>query len=214
MADKIVMEEVLKHLEDGFWISKGDWKCNQVEVINQFNLLTAKPVVYLVNLSEKDFIRQKNKHLKAINTWVTEKCAGSIIPFSAEFEMKLSDCKDDESRLELIKELGAQKSMLDKIVKSGYSSLHLLHFYTCGEDEVRCWTLREGSKAPQAGGVIHTDFERGFICADVYKFSDLVALGGESQVKAGGKLLQKGKDYVVEENDVIHFKFNVTASKK
>eukprot|EP00921_Rhytidocystis_pertsovi_P018085 GHVQ01028484.1.p1 GENE.GHVQ01028484.1~~GHVQ01028484.1.p1 ORF type:complete len:106 (+),score=14.60 GHVQ01028484.1:128-445(+) len=104
--------------------------------------------------------------------------------------------------------------MLDKIIQTGYSSLQLIHFFTSGEDEVKCWTIRKFTKAPQAAGTIHTDFERGFICAEVYKYSDLVELGSESAVKAAGKYQQKGKEYVVEDGDVIFFKFNVTSSGK
>ncbi|KAL8446747.1 hypothetical protein Emed_004797 [Eimeria media] len=144
-------------------------------------------------------------------SWVVQ---GPIIPYSAVFESKLAELPDDAAREKYIKDSGASKSMLDKIIQTGYQALHLLHFFTCGEDEVKCWTIRAGTKAPQAAGVIHTDFERGFICAEVYKYADLVELGSENAVKAAGKYLQKGKDYVVEDGDIIFFKFNVTNSPK
>jgi len=209
-----VLQEILQHMQGGKWISEGDWKYAQVEIINLHTFLTAKPVVYLVNMSEKDFIRQKNKFLPKIKQYVDEHIPGPMIPFSAEFENKLAQMESEEAKLNYIKEVGAQKSMIDKIIKTGYSALKLIHYFTCGEDEVKCWTIREGTKAPQAAGIIHTDFERGFICAEVYKYTDLVEQGSEANVKAAGKYMTKGKDYVIEDNDIVFFKFNVTASGK
>ena len=104
--------------------------------------------------------------------------------------------------------------MIHKIVSVGYKTLRLIHYFTAGEDEVKCWTIREGTKAPGAAGVIHTDFERGFICAEVFKFEDLQRLGGEQEVKNEGLYLQKGKDYECEDGDIMFFKFNVTATAK
>ncbi|OEH80674.1 obg-like ATPase 1 [Cyclospora cayetanensis] len=209
-----VLQAVVKLLEDEKWVQQGNWKAAEVEVLNEYQFLTAKTVVYLVNMSEKDFIRQKNKWLAKIHNWVQENVQGPIIPYSAFFENKLAEQPDDEAREAYIKSSGASKSMLDKIIQTGYHALHLIHFFTCGEDEVKCWTIRAGTKAPQAAGVIHSDFERGFICAEVYKYNDLVELGSENAVKAAGKYLQKGKDYVVEDGDIIFFKFNVTNSGK
>eukprot|EP00920_Eleutheroschizon_duboscqi_P019081 GHVT01045234.1.p1 GENE.GHVT01045234.1~~GHVT01045234.1.p1 ORF type:complete len:396 (+),score=83.10 GHVT01045234.1:128-1315(+) len=211
--------DVLSHVlnwikEEKKWISHGVWKAAEVEVLNEFQFLTAKPMVYLVNLSAKDFIRQKNKFLAGIKQWVTANHPGTIIPYSAEFEMKLADLPTEVERLAYIKEAGAVQSQLSRIINTGYSSLHLLHFFTCGEDEVKCWTVREATKAPAAAGTIHTDFERGFICAEVYKFVDIKEKGSEAALKAAGKYLQKGKDYVVEDGDIIFFKFNVSGGGK
>lgn len=104
--------------------------------------------------------------------------------------------------------------MLDKIIKTGFSAIQLIYFFTAGADEVKCWQIRQGTKAPQAAGTIHTDFERGFICAEVMTYEDLHELGDEVAAKANGKMRQQGKEYVVQDGDVIHFRFNVTASKK
>lgn len=186
----------------------GNWKAAEVEILNEFQFLTAKNVVYLVNMSERDFVRQKNKWLPKIAQWVKENNPGPVIPYSAKFEMALAELPDDASKAQYLQEVGAQKSMMDKIITAGYTALHLIHFFTCGEDEVKCWTIRAGTKAPQAAGHIHTDFEKGFICAEVYKYEDLAEHGSEMNVKAAGKLLQKGKDYVVEDGDCIFFKFN------
>eukprot|EP00921_Rhytidocystis_pertsovi_P018084 GHVQ01028483.1.p1 GENE.GHVQ01028483.1~~GHVQ01028483.1.p1 ORF type:complete len:396 (+),score=59.02 GHVQ01028483.1:54-1241(+) len=201
-------------VDDKKWIVDGNWKSLDVEVLNEHQFLTAKNVVYLVNMSEKDYARQKNKWLAKIHAWVTENMPGQVIPYSAALEVKLHEMETEDERQKYLKELGASKSMLDKIIQTGYSSLQLIHFFTSGEDEVKCWTIRKFTKAPQAAGTIHTDFERGFICAEVYKYSDLVELGSESAVKAAGKYQQKGKEYVVEDGDVIFFKFNVTSSGK
>lgn len=103
---------------------------------------------------------------------------------------------------------------MQRIIRTGYKTLDLVYFFTAGEDEVRAWTIRKGDRAPQAAGVIHTDFERGFICAEIMKYDDFVRLGSESAVKADAKWFQKGKDYIVEDGDIIFFKFNVTAPQK
>jgi obg-like ATPase 1 len=128
----------------------------QVEVINGLQLLTAKPVIYLVNLSERDYIRKKNKWLPKIKAWIDENNPGDLlIPFSVSFEQRLEDMGEEEAREEE-KKVGAT-SALGKITTAGYASLNLIRFFTCGPDEVRAWTIREGTKAPQAAGVIHSE---------------------------------------------------------
>lgn len=208
-----VLTEVLKHLKEHKWVKDRTWKNSEVEVINEHNFLTAKPVVYLVNMSEHDFIRQKNKYLVKIHNWVQEHNKGTIIPYSAEVEQKILSMTEEE-KTEYFKQNNIKQSMLNRIIKTGYYDISLIHFFTCGPDEVKCWTIRKGTKAPQAAGVIHTDFEKGFICAEVYKYTDLVEFGSEAEVKARGKYLQKGKDYVVEDGDIIFFKFNVSGGGK
>ncbi|SPJ09655.1 GTP-binding protein, putative [Plasmodium sp. DRC-Itaito] len=208
-----VLTSVLNYLKEHKWIKDGTWKSNEIEVINEYNFLTAKPVVYLVNMSEADFIRQKNKYLAKIYNWVQEKNKGTIIPYSAEVEQKILSM-DEEEKKQYFQTNNIKQSMLNKIIKTGYYEINLIHFFTCGHDEVKCWTIRKGTKAPQAAGVIHTDFEKGFICAEVYKYTDLVEFKSEGEVKANGKYLQKGKDYVVEDGDIIFFKFNVSSGGK
>lgn len=165
---------------------------SQVEVINTLQLLTAKPVIYLVNLSERDYIRKKNKYLPQIKAWIDENNPGDLlIPFSVEFEQRLADMGEEEA-LEEEKKVGAT-SALGKITTAGYASLNLIRFFTCGPDEVRAWTIREGTKAPQAAGVIHSDIEKNFICAEVQTYEDLKEHGTEAAVKAAGKLRQQGR---------------------
>lgn len=182
--------EVLLKVEQLFKNNKnvrdGEWSAKDIDFLNQHSFLTAKPVVYLVNISEEDYIKKKNKYLPKIQKWIQEHGGGPMIPYSANFEKKvISEGTDPEIRKKVADELGAP-SCIPKIIKVGYTTLRLIHYFTAGEDEVKCWTIREGYKAPQAAGVIHTDFERGFICAEVMKFDDLERLGSEHQVKAEG----------------------------
>jgi obg-like ATPase 1 len=178
----------------------------QVEVINPLFLLSAKPVVYLVNLSEKDYIRKKNKHLPKIVQWIGEHASGDpIIPISICFEERLTRFETEAEVAEECKNVGAE-SALPKIIIQMRKALNLGSFFTTGPDEVRQWTIRNGTKAPQAAGVIHTDFEKTFIQVIVYNFKVLKELGDEAEVKAKGKVMTKGKDYVVEDGDILLIK--------
>lgn len=211
--DELEMCERFKEsLEKGTDIRFGEWSGREVEFLNTLQLLTAKPSVYLVNLSEKDYIRKKNKWLPKIAEWVKENGGESIIPFSAAFEKMLTEMPEDEVEA-YCKEAGAT-SQLPKIITTGFKAIQLIYFFTAGEDEVKCWQIRKGTKAPQAAGTIHTDFERGFICAEVMKYDELKELGSEHAVKAAGKCKQEGKNYTVGDGDVIFFRFNVTAKGK
>ena len=178
-----------------------EWSSKEIdEVINPLQLLTAKPIVYLVNISEQEFITKKNKWLGKIKAWIDENSQGDpLIPFSAEFEKK---------------DPPADQSSLPKMITAGYNTLQLINYFTAGEDEVKAWTIRRGTKAPQAAGVIHSDFERGFIMAEIMHYQDLNELKSEVAVRAAGKYLQKGKEYVVEDGDVIYFKHNASSIKK
>ncbi|XP_022785202.1 obg-like ATPase 1 [Stylophora pistillata] len=199
------------------WVSEekkhvrfGTWATNEIEVLNKHLLLTSKPVIYLVNLSEKDYIRKKNKWLAKIKEWVDSNDSGAvIIPLSGALEYKLVELGPEEGE-KYLKEVGTQ-SVLAKIITTGFKALQLQYFFTAGKDEVKAWTILKGTKAPQAAGKIHTDFEKGFIMAEVMKFDDFKELGSESAVKAAGKYKQEGKNYVVNDGDIIFFKFNAGA---
>lgn len=196
----------------------GSWDSKEIEELNKHMLITAKPMIYLLNMSEKDYIKKKSKWLVSLKDWVTIHDPGSVmIPFSGALEMKLLDMEGEDERQAYLKE-NKTTSALEKIILNGYQSLGLMYFFTAGEDEVKAWTIQKHTKAPQAAGKIHTDFEKGFIMADIMKFDDFKAEGSENGVKAAGKYKQKGRDYVVEDGDIIHFKFNagagLTAKKK
>jgi len=202
-----LLEEDKKH------IRFADWDGKEIEVLNQHLLLTSKPVVYLVNLSEKDFLRKKNKWLLKIKEWIDENDPGaSLIPFSGTFELSLMDLspEDKKAKLDELK----TTSGLEKIILQGYKALNLMYYFTGGPDEVKAWTIQKGTKAPQAAGKIHTDFEKGFVMAEVMKFDDFKEEGSEAACKAAGKYHQRGKTYVVEDGDIIFFKFNTGGLKK
>ncbi|KAK9151041.1 hypothetical protein Syun_009350 [Stephania yunnanensis] len=205
-------DKVKQWVEEGKDVRLGDWKAAYVEILNTLQLLTAKPVVYLVNMNEKDYQRKKNKFLPKIHAWVQEHGGEPIIPFSCCLERNLADMPEDEAAKYC--EENKVQSALPKIIKTGFSAINLIYFFTAGPDEVKCWQIRWQTKAPQAAGAIHSDFERGFICAEVMKFEDLKELGSETAVKAAGKYKQEGKGYVVQDGDIIFFKFNVAGGGK
>jgi obg-like ATPase 1 len=206
------MEKLLALLESGKDARFGDWNLKEVEFINPLNLLTAKPIIYLLNMSEADYVKQKNKWLPKIKEWVEARNPRDpIIPFSAELENKLFDMTPEESAAYCAEQ--KTRSMLARIIKMGYSRLRLISFFTVGKPEVRAWTIHAGMKAPQAAGTIHTDFEKKFICAEVMAYADLKEAGSEAAVKAAGKLLTKGKEYVMQDGDVVVFKHNAGGGK-
>ncbi|KAK4537970.1 hypothetical protein CDCA_CDCA15G3995 [Cyanidium caldarium] len=208
--------EVLHKVET--WLEEravrhGQWSNAEIEVLNRHLFLTAKPVVVLVNLSERDYLRKKNKWLLPIKQHIGDDV---LIPFSAALESRLVDIELDQGREAVDRYYeqlgpGAPPSALPKILRSGYQALQLINFFTVGPDEVRAWTVRRGMLAPQAGGTIHSDFERGFICAEVMRYEELREHGSEAALKANGKYRQQGKAYEVHDGDIILFKFHVTA---
>lgn len=202
--------ELLK--TDKRWIRHFDWAEKDFEHLNKHLFITSKPVVYLCNMSERDFERKKSKYLPKVKKWIDENDVGAtLIPFSAPYEQKLQDMASDEERAAYVKETGAPSSM-EKIIVTGYKALQLAYFFTAGADECKCWTIQVGTKAPQAAGRIHGDFEKGFIMAEVMKFADFKEHGSnEADVKAAGKYRQQGKTYTVEDGDIIFFKFNAGA---
>lgn len=179
----------------------------QKKIAQGFFLLTTKPVIYCANVSENDLEAPKNEYVKAVEE-IAKKENAEVVTICARIEEELSELppkdKDD-----LMHELGIDQSGLDKLITACYKLLGLMSFLTAGEDEVRAWTIPIGFKAPQAAGKIHTDFEKGFIKAEVVNYKDLLELGGFSQAKEKGKVRLEGKDYVVQDGDVMLFKFNV-----
>ncbi|XP_055909902.1 obg-like ATPase 1 isoform X2 [Eupeodes corollae] len=190
-----------------------DWNLHDIETLNKYMFLTTKPAIYLINLSDKDFIRKKNKWLAKIKEWVDKNDPGAIIiPFSGQFENNLAE--KDETERKIYEEETKCKSVLDKIIVTGYKALQLEYFFTAGPDEVKAWTIQKGTKAPQAAGRIHTDFEKGFIMAEVMHFKDFKEEGSEAMARAAGKYRQQGRNYVVVDGDIIFFKFNAGAGLK
>lgn len=216
-----LMERVTEMLENNIPLRSGTYNIEEVAKINELipQAITLKPMVLLVNLDAKSFKRKGNKWLVPINEWVTTHGGGTIIPFSVEWEQGLWNVRNNpEAKEAYLAESAGVKSVLPRIVKCGYKELNLQYFFTCGETEVRCWTIPGGATAPEAAGAIHSDFERGFIKAEVCAFDDFKELSNGQKsmanVKAAGKYRQEGKQYIVQDGDIIHFMFNVTAPKK
>ncbi|KAF8656823.1 hypothetical protein AX16_002371 [Volvariella volvacea WC 439] len=186
-------------------VRKAEWNNKEIDVVNGLQLLTAKPVTYLVNLSEKDYVRKKNKWLPKIKAWIDEHNPGDLlIPFSVALEERLVSMSPEEKEEEQ-KKISATTA-LPKITQAGYNSLDLIRYFTCGPDEVRAWTIRRGTKAPQAAGVIHSDFENKFVCGEIMSYDDLREHGSEAAVKAAGKLRQQGKPYEMVDGDIAYWK--------
>ncbi|KAH3766145.1 GTP-binding protein YchF protein [Pelomyxa schiedti] len=225
--DKQILMELddLKKFDEWVSVKKrpvrfGDWKAHEVETLNTLFLLTAKPVVYLINMGATDFLAKKNRWLLKIKQWIdgySDPYREPIIPFcGAIAAMELEENVDKaRAAATTLQDLKIQvPATLSKIVRTGYAALDLIHFFTCGADEVKCWTIRKGTKAPQAAGTIHTDFERGFICAEVMTYEDFKELGSEEAAKAAGKYRQQGKNYEVLDGDIIFFKANTASLDK
>eukprot|EP00906_Rhabdomonas_costata_P001861 RCo002966 len=209
-AEWEILEKIKAHLDEGKQIRcHCSWNAKEIEYLNGMQLLTAKSAIYLLNMSPEDYMRKKNKWLGKIKQWVDSHSGEPVIPISAALEQKLSEMPPDEAA-EFCK-ANSTASCMEKVILNGYKTLNLCHFFTAGSDEVKCWTIQVGTKAPQAAGRIHTDFEKGFICAEVMKFEDLKELGSELEVKAKGKYKQQGKEYTVVDGDIIYFKFNAGA---
>ncbi|KAG0691438.1 hypothetical protein C6P40_000055 [Pichia californica] len=191
-------------------INKKDWLNYQIDALNSHNLLTAKPSIILINVNENDFFNQSNEFLIDIENWVKEFSPdSSIILFSANYETKLSEIQNEnEINFE-------SKSALPKIIQEMRKALNLISFYTCGNIESRQWTIRKLTSCPKAAGVIHTDFEKTFINAELIKFNDIKDLNppfDEKSLKSKGKIQRVGKNYIVEDGDILHFK--AAAAKK
>lgn len=216
-----LLEKIEQLLESNIPLRSGTYSLEEVSKINElFPLcITLKPMVYLVNLDASSFKRKGNKWLPKINEWVNNHGGGQIIPFSVEWEQNLWKTRSDPAGREVfLSEVPGLKSTLPRIIKVGYNALSLQYFFTAGEDEVRCWTIPSGATAPEAAGAIHTDFERGFIKAEVCSFDDFKELSGGQKsmanVKAAGKYRQEGKNYIMQDGDIVYFLFNVTTAKK
>ena len=177
----------------------------QREALYELHLLTDKPVMYVANVAEDGF--GDNPFLQAVRHKAATENA-EVVPVCAGIEAEIAQL-DEADRQEFLAELGLAESGLDRVIRAGYALLDLLTFFTAGKREVRAWTVQEGSTAARAAGRIHTDFERGFIRAEVISYDDFVAFGGETGAREAGKMRLEGKGYLVREGDVMHFRFNV-----
>ena len=202
-----IAQSILTQLEAGVPARAMDLEEDAQYLIKNMYLLTAKPVLYVCNV-EEDSVHNGNVHTQAFKASL-EKENAEILLISAGIEADIVELDSIEDRLEFLNEMGLKEPGVNKVIQASYKLLKLITYFTAGVKEVRAWTIVDGYKAPQAAGVIHTDFEKGFIRAEVIKFNDYISLGSEQAVKEAGKMSVEGKEYVVLDGDVMHFRFNV-----
>lgn len=206
-----LMQRIKAHLEEGKMAgSFADFRDEEEEEwMNSYNLLTAKPVIFAANVSEDDLADDgvANEGVQEVRKFAKE--AGyEVFVVCAEIEQEIAELEEDEKAM-FLEDLGLKESGLEKLIKASYRLLGLISYLTAGEPEVRAWTIKKGTKAPQAAGKIHSDFERGFIRAEVVAYDDLIASGNMTAAKEKGLVRSEGKEYVVKDGDVVLFRFNV-----
>jgi len=199
------LEKLQAHIDEGKPARTFDTSSDFADVLRDLHLLTMKPVLYIANVDEDGF--ENNPHLDKVREIAASENA-EVVAICNKLEAEIVEL-DDEERAEFLADLGMEEPGLDRVIRAGYRLLGLQTYFTAGPKEARAWTVRSGSSAPQAAGVIHTDFEKGFIRAEVVSYDDYVEYGGENGAKEAGRWRLEGKDYVVQDGDVIHFRFNV-----
>ncbi|UCZ53239.1 redox-regulated ATPase YchF [Bacillus shivajii] len=203
-----VLDKLRKAFEDEKPARSVELTKEQEKLAKGLHLLTMKPVLYAANVSEEEILdADANPYVQKVREFAAEE-KSEVIVVCAKIESEIAELEGEEKQ-EFLDDLGIEESGLDQLIKAAYNLLGLETYFTAGKQEVRAWTIRQGTKAPQAAGVIHTDFERGFIRAEVVAYDDLVEAGSMSVAKDNGKVRLEGKDYVVKDGDVIHFRFNV-----
>jgi GTP-binding protein YchF len=205
IAQKALIEKLLPHLEEGLPARSFGMSDDEKQLAKVFGLITTKPTLYIANVDEDGF--EDNPHLDAVRA-IAEQEGATVVAVCNQIEAEIAELEHDE-KLEFLEEMGMAEPGLDRVIRAGYELLGLQTYFTAGVKEVRAWTIPIGATAPEAAGVIHTDFQRGFIKAEVMSYDDFISYQGEQGAKEAGKLRLEGKDYVVADGDVIHFKFNV-----
>lgn len=203
------LERLQAHLEEGKSARGFDFTEDELNWIHDMPLLSAKPVIYAANMSEEDFRNgvDKNEHYQEVKA-IAEAEHAAVLPICAKIEEDIADMEADDKAM-FLEDLGLEESGLNRIIREGYSLLGLISYLTAGKQEVRAWTITKGTKAPQAAGKIHTDFEKGFIRAEVVSYDDLMACGSMAAAKEKGLVRLEGKDYVMQDGDIVLFRFNV-----
>ena len=201
----------LKKIKEGLLqnipVRKIELSEEEIDAIKSFNLITLKPMIYVANVSEDDIVNGGNDYYKKVCEYAKDENS-EVVMICAKIESELAELNDDD-KAEFLKELGIQESGMDQLIRKTYSLLGLATFFTVGSDEVKAWTFRKGMKAPQCAGFIHTDFERGFIRAEVTSYEDLIKYGSEKDAKDNGKVRLEGKEYLMQDGDICYFRFNV-----
>lgn len=205
VKQKELLEKLIVHLSEGHPVRGMVLTDDEIKTANGFHLLTTKPTMYIANVAEDGF--ENNPHLDAVRELAASEGA-EVVAICNKLESEISELEDDE-RLEFLQEMGMEEPGLDRVIRAGYQLLGLQTYFTAGVKEVRAWTVKVGGTAPQAAGVIHTDFEKGFIRAETISYDDFIEYKGEQGAKAAGRARLEGKEYIVKDGDVIHFRFNV-----
>jgi len=205
LAKQALLQRIYDHLAEGHPVRSLDMSEDDHQIMKDYQLITDKPVLYVANVNEDGF--ENNPALDELTALAKEENA-EIVAVCAAIEAEIVELEDDEKG-EFLAEMGLDEPGLDRVIRAGYKLLGLQTYFTAGVKEVRAWTVKVGATAPQAAGVIHTDFERGFIRAEVVSYDDFVEYKGEHGAKEAGKLRSEGKDYIVQDGDIIHFRFNV-----
>jgi len=202
---KALLERLQPHLAEGLAARALNFDADELKVVKTFHLLTIKPTMYIANVDEDGF--EDNPHLEAVRQFAASEGA-QVVAICNKLESEIAEL-DDEEKEEFLADLGMEEAGLDRVIRAGYELLGLQTYFTAGVKEVRAWTIPVGATAPKAAGVIHTDFEKGFIRAEVISYDDFIAYKGEQGAKDAGKWRLEGKEYVVKDGDVVHFRFNV-----
>ncbi len=205
MAMKAILEKIQPHLNEAKPLRSFPLDKEEIVILKEINLLTLKPTMYIANVAENGF--ENNPHLDVVRKIAAEERA-VVVPICNKLEADIAELENDE-KAEFLAEMGMEEPGLNRVIRAGYGLLGLQTYFTAGVKEVRAWTVKVGATAPQAAGVIHTDFERGFIRAEVIAYDDFIAGKGEQGAKDAGKLRKEGKDYIMKDGDVVHFLFNV-----
>lgn len=200
-----LLEKIKVHLDEAKPVRAMDLYKEDIANLKQLHLLTLKPVMYIANVAEDGF--ENNPHLDAVRA-IAEEEGSQVVVICNKLEAEIAELEDEE-KMEFLEDLGMEEPGLDRVIRAGYKLLGLQTYFTAGEKEVRAWTVKEGATAPQAAAVIHTDFEKGFIRAEITAYQDFVDNGGEAGAKDAGKWRLEGKEYIVQDGDIIHFRFNV-----
>ena len=202
-----ILNRCKKALSEGKPLREVVFADEEREVLRVFNFITLKPMIYLANMADSDLVSGNTVYLDKVREYASKE-GNTVIPMCAKIESELVELNDEDKKL-FLEEIGIEESGLDKLISETYKILGLCTFFTVGTDEVRAWTFRNGMKAPECAGIIHSDFQRGFIRAEVMSYEDLASLGSELKVKEAGKMRLEGKEYLMQDGDICYFRFNV-----
>lgn len=201
------LKKCQESLEKNIPLRMIDFTKEEQEILKNFSFITIKPIIYLANIKEEDIGKEDNEYVKQVKEYAKQEHA-TVISICAKIEYELSELEQTEKQ-EMLEALGLDESGLEKVIKATYKLLGLSTYFTVGKDEVRAWTYKQGMNAKKCAGIIHTDFEKGFIKAEVISYKDMIEYGNEIKVREAGKARLEGKDYIMQDGDICHFRFNV-----